>query len=96
MPWLEQQPTEGMLLQLVRRGQALLKEGDPCPDLEPGTFDWHTLRPTDPFPNGNSGQRVYCGGGAAGQPTGAFPPTAVFIGEWNPRAGIGTTFARFS
>jgi len=49
------------------RGQALmgsngfqsqgtpLQEGDPCVDLEPGTFDWHALKPNDPFPKGNSG-----------------------------------------
>ena len=41
------------------RGQQLLAEGDACPDLVPGTFDWHTLKPDDPRPNGQSGDYVY-------------------------------------
>ena len=48
-----------MLMKVLKLGQHLLAEGDPCPDLVPGTFDWHTLRPEDPFPNGQYGERVY-------------------------------------
>lgn len=63
-----------LLLRLL--AQALLEEGDPCPDLEPGTVDWHTLKPTDPYPNGGSGERVFCPAPGSAAATEVFPPGA--------------------
>ena len=35
--------------------QSLVGE-NPCHDLLPGTFDWHKLRNSDPYPNGEFGE----------------------------------------